>query len=47
MATDLDIIVQQLNELCGDNLWEVGKIVTQTVQRLSEEEGGNSKGKMK
>lgn len=46
MATDLDIIVQQLNELCGDNLWEVGKMVTQTVQRLSEEGGGNSKGKI-
>jgi len=46
MATDLDIIVQLLNELCGDNLWEVGKTVTQIVQKLSEEEGGNSKGKI-
>ena len=46
MATDLDVIVQRLNELCGDNLWEVGKMVTQTVQKLPEEEGGNSKGKI-
>lgn len=46
MATDLDAIVQQLNELCGDNLWEAGKVITQTVQRLSKGEGDNSKGKI-
>lgn len=49
MATDLDIldiIVQRLNELCGDNLWEVGKMVTKTVQELSQAKVGHSNGKI-
>ncbi|MFB0556400.1 MAG: hypothetical protein ACETVW_00875 [Dehalococcoidia bacterium] len=46
MATDLDIIVQRLNELCGDNLWEVGKMVTKTVQELPQVRGGHSNGKI-
>jgi len=46
MPIDLGTVVQQLNLLCGDNLWETGKAVVETIKGLSNRQGSNSKGKI-